>query len=54
VGPAAAGIGSRRATSVGVVGTYMWRVVGPLLVLMQVLVLARARLLLHGLLDIEL
>jgi hypothetical protein len=36
------------------VGTYMWLVVGPLVVLMQLLVLARARLLLHGLLDREL
>jgi hypothetical protein len=36
------------------VGTYMWMVVGPLEVLMHLVVLARARLLLHGLLDIEL
>jgi hypothetical protein len=36
------------------VGIDMWRVVGPLVVLMQLLVLARARLLLHGLLDREL
>jgi hypothetical protein len=36
------------------VGTYMWPVVGPLVVLLQLLVLARARLLLHGLLDREL
>jgi hypothetical protein len=36
------------------VGTDMWLVVGPLAVLMQLLVLARARLLLHGLLDREL
>jgi hypothetical protein len=36
------------------VGTYMWMVVGPLVMLMQLLVMARAHLLLHGLLDIEL
>jgi hypothetical protein len=36
------------------VGTNMWQVEGPLVVLMQLLVLARARLLLHGLLDTEL
>jgi hypothetical protein len=36
------------------VGTYMWLVVGPLVVLMHLHVLARARLLLHGLLDREL
>jgi hypothetical protein len=36
------------------VGTDMWRVVGPLVVLMQLHVLARARLLLRGLLDREL
>jgi hypothetical protein len=35
------------------VGTNMWRVVGPLVVLTQLLVLARARLVLHGLLDRE-
>jgi hypothetical protein len=36
------------------VGTNMWLVVGPVVVLMHMLVLARARLLLHGLLDREL
>ena len=36
------------------VGTNMWLVVGPLVVLMHLHVLARARLLLHGLLDREL
>jgi hypothetical protein len=36
------------------VGINMWLVVGPLVVLMHLLVLARARLLLHGLLDKEL
>jgi Na+/glutamate symporter len=36
------------------VSTDMWIVVGPLVVLMHMLVLARARLLLHGLLDREL
>jgi hypothetical protein len=36
------------------VGTDMWVVVGPLVVLMQLHVLARARLLLHGLLEREL
>jgi hypothetical protein len=36
------------------VGTYMWLVVGPLVVLMQLHMMARARLLLHGLLDREL
>jgi hypothetical protein len=36
------------------VGTNMWLVVGPLVVLMRLLELARARLLKHGLLDIEL
>jgi hypothetical protein len=36
------------------VGTYMWLVVGPLVVLMQLLVLARARLLRHGLLHRDL
>jgi hypothetical protein len=36
------------------VGTYMWQVVGPLVMLLQLLVLARARSLLHGLLDREL
>jgi hypothetical protein len=35
------------------VGTDMWLVVGPLVVLMQLRVLARARLLLHGMLDRE-
>jgi hypothetical protein len=34
-------------------GTYMWLVVGPMVVLMHLLVLARARLLHHGLLDRE-
>jgi hypothetical protein len=33
------------------VGTYMRHVLGPLVVLMQLLALARARLLLHGLVD---
>jgi hypothetical protein len=33
------------------VGTDMWLVVGPLVVLMHMSMLARARLLLHGLLD---
>jgi hypothetical protein len=32
----------------------MWLVVGPLVVLMHLLVLARARLLMHGLFDREL
>jgi hypothetical protein len=36
------------------VGTDMWLVVGPLVVLMHLHVPARARLLLHGLLDREL
>jgi hypothetical protein len=36
------------------VGTKLCLVVGPLVVLMQLLVLARARLLLHGLFDREL
>jgi hypothetical protein len=36
------------------VGTDIWLVVGPLVVLMHVLVMARARLLMHGLLDREL
>jgi hypothetical protein len=36
------------------VGTYMWMAVRPLVVLMQLLVLARARPFLHGLWDIEL
>jgi hypothetical protein len=36
------------------VGTNMWLVVGPLVVLMHLPVLARARLLLHGLLDRDL
>jgi hypothetical protein len=36
------------------VGTYMWLVVGPRVVLMHLHVLARARLLRHGLLDREL
>jgi hypothetical protein len=35
------------------VGIDMWLVIGPLVVLMRLLVLARARLLLHGLLDGE-
>jgi hypothetical protein len=35
------------------VGTDMWLVVETLVVLMQLLVVARARLLLHGLLDRE-
>jgi hypothetical protein len=36
------------------VSTNMWLVVGTVVVLMQLLVLARTRLLLHGLLDREL
>jgi hypothetical protein len=36
-----------------IVGTYMWMVAGPLVVLMHVHVLARARLLRHGLWDTE-
>jgi hypothetical protein len=36
------------------VGTYLWLVVGPLVVLMHMHVLGRARLLVHGMLDKEL